>query len=180
MTWVVNLYLTLRLFLSGKTDLTSLTSYSNPAIYIESQSEGDHTTYTQLSQEILSNLLCESALCTIGVSAWGNDVRLTELGANSFDIVRLSTHFMKIIRSHAETEDMESVLVELLLTATLEQVATQLFNMLQEGTKRKRSISVNEVPTGRKYARLTHATQGQSTQQEMLCWRAGKMFKNGK
>ncbi len=111
--------------------------------------------------------------------AWGNDVRLTELGANSFDIVRLSTHFLKIVPSHTAREDIESALVDLLLTATLDEVSTQLFNMLQDGTKRKRSISDNEVPTGRKSARITHSVQGQSSQQEVLSWRAGKMFRNG-
>ncbi len=153
-----------------------------------SPSEERSTSSKVLSKELVIELLCQSARHTIGLQSWSKDVKLTGLGATSFDIVRLSTHFLEAFSRHSSSDCIQEIglsLFDMLLTSTIEQVAIQLLTSIEDGDKeicqktRKRSV-LNEAPDTHKQTRIdVLALQDAVLGGVTLSWRAGKIFKNG-
>ncbi len=184
------------LFRAGKADIKSLLNYSKPEVYmVVSQSEGKSTTKRTLNSKLIIELLCESAQNTIDIHSWSKDATLTELGATSFDIVRLSTHFLEAISHHSSSDrvlEAGRTLVESLLTNTLEQVAVQLLSVLGNDGRgicrdnRKRSQSISDEGPAETHIKQTRVDCNESLLWDksdivgdIWSWRAGKMFRNG-
>lgn len=172
----------------GKVDIKSLLSFSKADIHFNTLIR--NIAAEELSEEHIINLLRQAALCTTGLTHWDTDVKLSELGASSFDIVRLTNHFMSTV-AVPNPDDAGLVLVELLLSNSLEQVATQLCSKLKryaikelpldtDQLTRKRLTSSKEVSSS-KHSKVESPLlyKAHDTHLDTLYWRGGKMFRNG-
>ena len=148
----------------------------------------------ELNEELVTGLLRQSVLQTTGLANWKCDLKLSELGISSFEIVRLTAHFVKIVAlSTGCVVDKENALFESLLTETLEQVVKRILSTQkkicsQTGTgsdlpiseNRKRSVFEQGSPVRYKHAKVEPAGDLASrSPHETICWRRGKVYRNG-
>ena len=112
--------------LSGKIDVKSLVSHTIPDIYLSPSNPA--TQHQQILSDIIL-ILKSAATVVLGVHSWASHERLIDLGANSFDIVRVANLIESEIRnvSSCRSNELELLnLVEYLFTESRDGVVAYI------------------------------------------------------
>ena len=149
----------------------------------------------ELNEELLTRFLRQSVLQTTGLANWKCNVKLSELGVSSFEVVRLTAHFVKTVAlCTGHVVDTENALFESLLAETLEQVVKRILSTqnkvcsqqtetrsdLPISENRKRTVFEEGSPVRYKHAKVEPVGDLPScSPRETICWRGGKVYRNG-
>lgn len=184
--------------LLGKTDVKELTNctcsdpiYLHPLTdLIVSPNMYPHQllTLTQIKESLLS-----LAHRLLGCKVWPEHKCILDIGANSFDVVRLSNHYeIELLTTMGRISNLPR-LVECLLTRTLNEVALYIEECLcsqcsqdseaiiaggpsQTGKRERKHTDTLEEPS----AKRQHELEATGNRTQCISWRRGHCFVNGR
>ena len=161
----------------GKIDVRALVNYSQPDIYLIPQNNVNIEPPTLLE---IKKRLQTLAFRLVGLKSWPDEKCILDLGANSFDVVRVSNQFESDLQASIGNVLEMPELVERLLSKNLNDVATYVLERVtQSSVPRKRlrddcKHPLEQPPTKKASQELP------PDEVHYTAWRRGQQFTDGR